>query len=55
MEKIILIILFILVIILLAHLHNEQRKLNKWFQLEEYLQESERIRKEQIHKNRVLK
>lgn len=46
MEYIILIILLILVIILLAHLHHEQRKLNKWYMLEEYLKETERIRKE---------
>lgn len=46
MEKIILIILFILVITFLIHIYHQQRKLNKWYMLEEYLKETERIRKE---------
>lgn len=46
MEYIILFILLILVILLLAHLHYEHLKLNKWYILEQYLKETERIRKD---------
>lgn len=46
MENMILIILLILVITFLVHIYHEQRKLNKWYMLEKYLKETERIRKE---------
>lgn len=46
MEYIILIILLILVITLLAHINNENKKLNRWYMLEQYIKETERIRRE---------